>query len=186
MLVRPILSTILLATRQDENSSFYSYQMIIYKMCLFFTILVGFMMKKIEILINFDQLSKEEFKRQLDSFVCRSRTYLTLFLLDIIFSITLAFWLLHIDRRQGGELNQVIRVLLIMYAVFWCICFFYLLYISIMFMAMAERFMKDILQYTGWDLYRKRSINIFILIIFNIGQCKFFLINGIVLITLVI
>ena len=63
MLVRAILTTILNSSTQNVNSGYYSYQMIIYKMCLFIAILVGFMMKKIEILINFDQLTKQEFKR---------------------------------------------------------------------------------------------------------------------------
>ena len=47
---------------------------------------------------------------------------------------------------------------------------------------MAERFMKDILQYSGKKLCIRRCIFFSIGTLFNVGQCKFFLINGIVLI----
>ena len=59
MLLRCVASTWLFTTENNENSSYYMFQMIIYKMCLFIAIFVGFMMKKIEILINFDLLSPD-------------------------------------------------------------------------------------------------------------------------------
>ena len=63
MLARCVTSTTLHITNNTENSSYYMFQMVIYKMCLFIAIFVGFMMKKIEILINFDMLSPGSFKK---------------------------------------------------------------------------------------------------------------------------
>lgn len=186
MLLRPILSNVLISLDRSKNSNFYAYQMIVYKFCLFFAILVGFMMKKIEILINFDQHSKEDFNKQLKTFICRSRTYLFLFICDMLMSITISFLFIELDLKNDDELTNSIRILLVSYSIFWLFCFFYLFYLSFVFMSMAERLMRDILGYTGRELCVRRTINVLIGILFNIGQFKFFFINGIVLIIKVI
>ena len=54
LVVRALFSTILWLAGQDQNTVFYGFQIIIYKFCLFISIIVGFKMKKIQILINFD------------------------------------------------------------------------------------------------------------------------------------
>ena len=103
-------------------------------------------------------------------------------MLDFLFSVALAIWQLQQERDNNGELTGLVKGFFIIYAGFWGLYFLYLLYISVMFMAMAERFMKDILQYTGKQLCLRRSVYFSIGALFNIGQCKFFLVNGIVLI----
>ena len=90
------------------------------------------------------------------------------------------------ENYDGGEMTELFKGFLVVYAGFWGVYFIYLLYISIMFMAMAERFMKDILQYSGKKLCYRRFVYFTIGVLFNIGQCKFFLINGIVLIIIFI
>lgn len=72
------------------------------------------------------------------------------------------------------------------YSIFWIFYFIYLLYISITFMFMAERMMRDILQYTGRELLYRRLLNLTITFLFNFGQFKFFLVNGLVLVLLLL
>lgn len=63
LFIRALMSTIIWALDKNENSEFYGIQLIIYKFLLFIAVLVGFKMKKVEILINFDQCTEEEFER---------------------------------------------------------------------------------------------------------------------------
>ena len=106
MLARAVTSTTLYVTNNSENSSYYMLQLVIYKLCLFIAIFVGFMMKKIEILINFDMLSPDSFKKQLGGFVCRSRIYLILFLVDFMFSITLSIWQIKLEKYNDGKMTD--------------------------------------------------------------------------------
>lgn len=59
-----------------------------------------------------------------------------------------------------------------------------MLFISIVFMNMAEMYLKEILEFSGTKLLLKRITYFVVAIIFNMGQAHFFLINGIVLIRL--
>ena len=64
LFLRALMSTILYLALSDDysnNSAYYGFQLIIYKFLLFIAVLVGFKMKKIEILINFEQYTQEEF-----------------------------------------------------------------------------------------------------------------------------
>ena len=88
------------------------------------------------------------------------------------------------SENDGDEFPKPLKIFLIGYAAFWGVYFVYMFYLSLMFMAMAERFMKDILSFTGRQLTMTRAINISIAILFNIGQFKFFMLNGIILIVL--
>jgi len=64
-----------------------------------------------------------------------------------MFSIIISVWISDNDNieSEGILFSDSLKALLVGYSAFWGIYFIYMLYLSIMFMAMSERFMKDIL-----------------------------------------
>lgn len=185
LLARALLSLILFLKGEQNNSPYYGFQIILYKIGLFIAIIVGFKMKSIYIQLNADRYSQDVYSWKLKKFIIRSRIYLALFILDILMSVILTIWLL--CQNEIHESNQVseypsVMFLLITYAVIWIVQFVYMIYVSIMFVKMAEKYLTYLLELQGFNLWAKRVLSGVVIVLFNMAQTHFFLLNAICLI----
>ena len=104
----------------------FGIQMIIFKLCIYILSSTLFKMKKIEIEIS--SCDTLEIIKNLRGFLINTRVFLLFFITDILLQLVLVYVLFKISTSD--ELNQVMRVVLIMFAIAYFVWFIFYIYLA--------------------------------------------------------